>query len=202
MKSLLMITSALGILLGVAPQTIDLDPAGWQSFVFASDNLSLSVKIPPSYKTFSKSLPAKEYNASSERSLLNALYDFGRSPTANLAEFTVDVVLVRLSKAVPTANVTALDDALESTFKRRLYPEDGNKPIMQSVRGRDWIYYNNSAYETYGATHETYGTLLDERTVLMVTGWYWKNIRKDSAWFESRRAILRAIRDRVNISPS
>jgi hypothetical protein len=49
-------------------------------------------------------------------------------------------------------------------------------------------------------TRETYGTLVNETTVLLITGWYLDTIRKDPAWFQSRRDLLRSVRDQVVIT--
>jgi hypothetical protein len=42
--------------------------------------------------------------------------------------------------------------------------------------------------------------LIDPQTVFFVFGSYWENIRKDPTWFQSRRDLLRLIRDQVVIT--
>jgi hypothetical protein len=41
--------------------------------------------------------------------------------------------------------------------------------------------------------------LVNETTALLISGWYLETIRKDPAWFESRRALLRSVRDNVDV---
>jgi hypothetical protein len=51
-----------------------------------------------------------------------------------------------------------------------------------------------------GSTAKSFGTLIDNRIVFFISASYWQDIRKDPAWFESRIALLRSIRDGVTLT--
>jgi len=65
--------------------------------------------------------------------------------------------------------------------------------------GRSWIHFFSTDNKIGGRVFESYGTLIDPKTVFFVIGSYWENIRKDPTWFESRRALLRSIRNNVAV---
>jgi hypothetical protein len=52
---------------------------------------------------------------------------------------------------------------------------------------------------TFGATHEIYFTVIDPQTVLVLSGWYLDTIRKDAKWLDSRRQILKEVRNNASI---
>jgi hypothetical protein len=65
------------------------------------------------------------------------------------------------------------------------------------VKGREWIHIDGTARQGAGNAFESYGTMVDGNTVVFVSAYYSAAIRRDRAWFESRRELLRAIRDQV-----
>lgn len=71
---------------------------------------------------------------------------------------------------------------------------------MEQVAGRKWLYYNNLADKTFGAFHEIYCTVIDPQTVLFLSGWYLDNIRKDAKWLDSRRSILKDVRNNTTVT--
>lgn len=83
---------------------------------------------------------------------------------------------------------------------RRPPPNDDEPaPELVTVQGRQWIHLDGTDSKFGGAAGESYGTLIQSNLVFSVSATYWQNIRKDAVWFESRRALLRSIRDEVSV---
>jgi hypothetical protein len=68
-------------------------------------------------------------------------------------------------------DVNTLDVALGLALAHPINDDKSPTPKLETIHGREWICYDNSARETYGVTRETYGTLVDTTTVLLITGW-------------------------------
>jgi hypothetical protein len=72
--------------------------------------------------------------------------------------------------------------------------------LREQVQGRKWLYYDNLADVTFGATHEIYCTVIDPHTFFFLSGWYGDNVGKDAKWLDSRRRPLKEARDNASIS--
>jgi hypothetical protein len=118
------------------------------------------------------------------------------------SEFEIRVNLVEVKTPLNSASTTTdeLDSALVSAFGHPIQIIEGGRPIQESIRGRVWIHYDDTTDVTYGQTRETYATVVNATTALLITAWYGPNIRKNSHWFDSKRQILRAVRDNTSIA--
>jgi hypothetical protein len=181
-------------------QSIDLDVSHWMVYAFSEGSAIATIKVPPGFRTFNSKLPEVAYNTRFQRQLLDAQYDFGRPTSFELDEFEIIANFIKLKRPLAVdASPSELDNALQLLFGRPINADASPKPTFETVGKRPWIYYDNSTDVTVRMTRETYGTLVNETTALLITGWYLETIRKDPAWFESRRALLRSVRDNVAV---
>jgi hypothetical protein len=92
-----------------------------------------------------------------------------------------------------------LNHALHVAWHR---PLKGDEPVPELItaNGRKWIHFDGTDGHFGVTAFESYGTLIDPTTVFFVFASYWENLRKDPAWFQSRRDLLRRIRDQVVIA--
>ncbi len=183
------------------PQSIDTDVNHWAPYAFAENTVTVTIKVPPHFRSFNPSLSEPTYKRA-QRLLSDAQYDFGIGPSSYTSEFEIDVDLVKLTAPLNTASITAdeLNGALTLAFGHPIKGSESPKPLEELVNRRMWIYYDNSADVTYTQTRETYATLVDATTALVITGWYGPTIRKSPQWFDSRRRILRDVRDNTRIT--
>jgi hypothetical protein len=183
-------------------QTIDLDVSHWSVYVFSEGSATATIKVPPGFRTFSRNLPEVTYNSRSQRLLLDVQYDYGRPKSFELDEFEIMANFIKLTRPINiNATPSELDSALTLVFGRPINADASPKPTFETIGKQGWIYYDNSTIETVGMTRETHGTLVNETTALLISGWYLETIRKDPAWFQSRRDLLRLVRDQVVITP-
>jgi hypothetical protein len=182
------------------PQAISTDLDQWTHYAFSDGLDNVAIDVPPHFRIFNSSLPELTYKRG-QRLLLDAQYDF-TAKLPDISEFEVKVDLVQLKAPLSNASVTAeeLDGALNSAFGHPIQNGAGVQPIGESIHGRAWIHYDNTTDVTYGQTRETYGTVVSATTTLLITAWYGPNLRKQSQWFDSRRRILRDIRDNTRIT--
>jgi hypothetical protein len=182
-------------------QPIDLDVSHWRVFAFSQGSATATLKIPPGFRSFNSKLPEASYNSRSQRLLLDAQYDVGRPTSVELSEFEIKANFIKLTRPLDLkAGMSELDSALSLVLGRPINADAGPKPTFETMGKQGWIYYDNSADVTFGMTRETYGTLVNETTALLITGWYLQTIRKDPAWYQSRRDLLRRVRDQVVVS--
>jgi hypothetical protein len=182
-------------------QSIDLDTSHWLPFAFSEGNSTVTLKIPPHARSFHAStLPRAAFDQRSQRRLLDVEYDYRSKSIEEMAEFQLQAWFVRLPTPLPTTDLDAdaLNRALRVAWRRSQPKYDEPAPELITANGRQWIHLDGTDDIIYA--FESYGTLIDPQTVFFISGWYWQNIRKDPAWFESRRALLRAIRDNVRVS--
>jgi hypothetical protein len=184
-------------LFGARQPNIDFDVSRWDTKRVSVEGGAVEIRAPRGNRVFNNSLPEKTYKPG-QRLLVDLQYDF---VSADTSEFEIEVHLVKLPEElnIATANSIDLDKALSETFGRSVKGDKSPSPAEQTVHMRKWIYYDNSADVTYGQSRESYGTLLDSRTVLLITGWYGPNLRKNPKWFASRRKLLNDVRDTANI---
>ena len=184
-------------------QSIDLDVNHWDRYAITEGTATVTFKIPPGYRTFKTSLP-EPYNGSHERLILEAQYDYGAKGSYDLAEFMIQANFIHLDRPLDAQalDVNGLDGALRSVFTKPVNGVHSPAPTLEQVGARKWLYYDNLADVTFGATHEIYCTLVDPQTVLFLSGWYVDKIRKDAKWLDSRRQILKDVRDHTSINPT
>jgi hypothetical protein len=182
-------------------QSIDLDVSHWMVYAFSEGSATATINVPPGFRTFNSKLPEATYNTRSQRQLLDAQYDFGRPTSFELDEFEIIANFIKLTRPLAVdASPSELDNALKLVFGRPFNADASPKPTFETVGKQAWIYYDNSTDVTVRMTRETYGTLVNATTALLITGGYLDTIRKDSAWFQSRRDLLRLVRDQVVVS--
>jgi hypothetical protein len=183
------------------PKMIGTDVDQWSHYAFSDGSDTVAIKVPPHFRVFNSSLPELTYKRA-QRLLLDAQYDFGTAGSPDTSEFEIRVHLVQLRAPVNSASLTAaeLEGALNSAFGRPIQSTEGIQPIRESIHGRTWIHFDNTTDVTYGQTRETYATVVSATTTLLITAWYGPNIRKKSQWFDSRRRILRDVRDNTSIA--
>jgi hypothetical protein len=185
------------------PPVIDTDVNQWTHYAFSEGTATVAIKVPPHLRASNSSLPELTYKRA-QRLLLDAQYDFGTGASSytSASEFEIKVDLVKLGAPLNNTSVTAdeLDGALVSAFGHPIKGTESPKPIEQSTRGRKWIYYDNTTDVTYSQTRETYATVINATTALLITAWYGPDIRKSPPWFDSRRRVLRDVRDNTSIT--
>jgi len=184
-------------------QSIDANVANWIPFAFSEGPLTVTLKTPPDSRSFQvKTLPESAFDQHSQRRLLEVEYDYRSKSIEEMAEFELQTSFVRLAAPLSTTDLDA--DTLYRALRiawRRPVPKDDPKSELLTVNGRQWIHLDNTDSHFGGSVSESYGTLIDPKTVFFVAGFYWENIRKDPAWFQSRRNLLRQVRDNVVIIP-
>jgi hypothetical protein len=198
MRSWALAITFLAFLFGNKQPAIELDPSRWILNRLPAEGATVEIRTPDGYRVRNSSLPQTVYKRA-QRLLLDLQYDFVGSEETS--QFQIKVHLVRLVAPLETAapNANELDGALSQAFGHPINGSGSPMPVEQEVRGTTWIYYDNSADVTYTQTRETYGTVVDNTTVLLITGWYGPKLRKDPKWFESRKQVLRAVRDNTRI---
>lgn len=184
-------------------QSIDVDTDHWIPFAFSEGNVAVTIKMPPDFRSFRLAkLPESAFGQRSQRHLMDVEYDYHSKSIEEMAEFEVQAWFVRLATPLSPTEVDA--DAFKRALRvaeRRPPPKDDEPiPELTTANGRQWLHLDGTDSHFGGRAGESYGTLIDTTTVFFVVGSYWENIRKDPAWFESRRDLLRLIRDHVFIS--
>lgn len=184
-------------------QSIDFDVNHWDHYAISEGTATVGLKIPPGFRTFKTSLP-EPYNGSHERLILEAQYDYGAKGSYELAEFMIQANFIHLDRPLDAQALDAnsLDGALREVFAKPVNGAHSPPPTLEQVEVRKWLYYDNLADVTFGSTHEIYCTVIDAQTVLFLSGWYGDKIRKDAKWLDSRRQILKDVRDRTSINPT
>ena len=181
-------------------QSIDTNVDHWTPYAFSEGNITVSLKIPPDSRSFQVAkLPQAAFDQYSQRHLLDVEYDYRSKSIEELAEFELQVWFVRLAAPLSTTevNADALNHALRVAGHRPPPKDDEPVPELVTANGRQWIHLDGTDSHVGGRVGESYGTLIDPKTVFFVIGSYWENIRKDPAWFQSRRDLLRTVRDQV-----
>jgi hypothetical protein len=184
-------------------QSIDINVDHWVPFAFSEGPVTVTLKIPPESRAFHVTkLPESAFDQHSQRRLLDVEYDYLSKSIEEQAEFELQASFVRLEVPLSTTDLDAdtFYRALRIAWRRPLPKDDESAPELITTNGRQWIHLNNTSSHFGGKVFESYGTLIDPKTVFFVTGSYWENIRKDPAWFESRRDLLRLVRDQAVIT--
>jgi hypothetical protein len=183
-------------------QSIDLNIDHWVPFAFSEGNITVTVKIPPDSRAFHVAkLPESAFDQHSQRRLLDVEYDYRSTSIEEQAEFELQASFVRLEASLPTTDLDAdtFYRALRIAWRRPLPKGDDPATELVTANGRQWIHLDGTDSHFGGKAFESYGTLIDPKTVFFVTASYWENIRKDPSWLESRRALLRSVRDNVTV---
>ena len=182
------------------PQMIGADIHRWIRYSFSEGTAIVTTRVPPGLRVRS-TLPELTYKRA-QRLLLDAQYDFGAGEFSYTSEFEIKVQFLKLAPPLDAATVGAkdMDRALTTTLGHPIKGPESPEPVEQSIDGRTWNYYDNSTDVTYTQTRDTYATAIDDTTILLITGWYGPNIRKNPGWLESRRGILRNVRDNTSIT--
>jgi hypothetical protein len=188
------------VLLGSKRQSIDTDKAHWIPYAFSDDAATICLKMPPGFRTErANRLPQSSYDDRSQRLLLDAQYDFRSRSNEDQAELQVHVSLFKLATPLSTSHpdVDALKRELGAATHGPVSGDDVAKPGLDAVNGRDWIHIDGIAGKPADNAFEAYGTLIDGSTVILVSAYYSAAIRLNQSWFESRRELLRSVRDQV-----
>jgi hypothetical protein len=178
MKGTNLLAIVFALLTGCAvtspPQTIETDVSHWNPYVFSEGTATVTLKMPPGQRTLNSSPP----------------------------ELTYKRELVKLKAPLNDASSTTpeLDAALTAALGHSISGDQSPHPIDESFRGRIWVHYDNTADVTYTQTRESYATKVDATTVLLITGWYGPNIRKNAQWFDSRKRVLKEARDNTSVT--
>jgi hypothetical protein len=182
-------------------QSIDLNPDHWGPFVFSEGLITVTLRTPPDSRSFQKTPPESAFDQHSQRRLLDVEYDYRSQSIEEMAEFELQASFVRLEAPLSVTDLDAdtLYRALRIAWRRPLAKDDDPATELVTANGRQWIHLDSTMSHFGGKAFESYGTLIDPKTVFFVTGSFWQNIRKDPAWFESRRTLLRSIRDNVTV---
>jgi hypothetical protein len=182
-------------------QSIDANVDHWVPFAFAEGPITVILKTPPDLRSFQKTLPESAFDQHSQRRLLDVEYDYRSKSIEEMAEFELQATVVRLTAPLSTTDLDAdtLYRALRIAWRRPPSKDDDPSIELVTANGRLWIHLDSTMSHFGGRVFESYGTLIDPSTVFFVTASFWENIRKDPDWFESRRTLLRSIRDNVTV---
>lgn len=192
-----------GWVAGPKRQSIDTNIDHWQAYAFTDDAGTVTIKVPPEFRSFSnRRLPVPDYDRYSGRVLLDAQYDYRTKSIEDLNQFTIGASFARLHDAQTSTppDLDAIERALlEASFHSRSN-EEGVKPTMEQIAGRYWIHFDRTTSKFAEPTSESFATLVDGRTLLFVYATYFPAVRQDPTWLESRRALLREVRDHVSVA--
>jgi hypothetical protein len=182
-------------------QSIDTNIDHWTPYAFSEGAITVTLKIPPDSRSFHVvTLPASAFDKSARRRLLDVEYDYRSKSIEELAQFELEASFTRLTAPLGTdVDADTLNRALRVAWHRPPLKGDEPVPELISANGRKWIHFDGTDSHFGGSAFESYGTLIDPQTVFFVFGSYWENIRKDPTWFESRRGLLRSVRDSVAV---
>jgi hypothetical protein len=149
---------------------------------FPKCTATVAIKVPAHLRASNSSLPELSYNRA-KRLLLDAQYDFGKGAYSYTSEFEIKADLVKLGAPLNNTSVTVdePDGASVSAFARPMKGVEIPKPIEQSTRGRIWIYYDNTTGITYTQTRETYATVVNATTALLITAWTLREVRNNTS---------------------
>jgi hypothetical protein len=188
---------------GPKRQAIDTNTDHWQAYAFTDDAGTVTIKVPPEFRTFNRQLPSPDYDRYSGRILLDAQYDYRSKSIEDLNQFTIGASFARLPEAQnqtpPDPN--AIERALLEVSFHSGSNEEGVKPTMEHIAGRYWMHFDRTASKFAEATSESFATLIDARTLLFVYATYFPAVRQNPSWLESRRALLLQVRDHVSVAP-
>ncbi len=187
------------------PQPIIMDAARWTSYAFSEDAITVTVKVPPGFRTpQSNRLPEATYDQASQRLLLDAQYDFGKKSRNDPAQFHIRARFVRLAAPLRQTPLDAagLYRALRAAAGRAAEPGgDGSAPVREQGAAREWMHLDpHNATAAPGEIREDFYTMIDATSVFSVAASYSANVQNDAKWFESRRRILRAVVDHVVVT--
>jgi hypothetical protein len=182
-------------------QSIDANLDKWVPFAFSEGLITVTLKAPPDFRSFQKILPQSAFDQHSQRRLFDVEYDYRSKSIEETAEFELQASFVRLAAPLSATDLDAdtLYRALRIAWRRPPANDDDPTTKLETTNDRQWIHLDGTDSHLGGKAFESYGTLIDSKTVFFVTGSYGENIRKDPAWFESRRALLRSILDNVAV---
>jgi hypothetical protein len=128
-------------------QSIDPDVNKWTHYAISEGTATVTLKIPPGYRTFKTSLP-ESYDGRRHRLILEVQYDYGAKGSYDLAEFMIQASFIRLDQPIDVESVNAngLNVALRRVFTESVNGVHSPPPTMEQVLGRKWLYYNNLAH--------------------------------------------------------
>ena len=190
-----------GLVAGPKHQSIDANIDHWQSYAFTDDAGTVTIKVPPAFRTFSnRRLPKSDYDRYSGRVLLDAQYDYRSKSIEDLNQFTIGASFARLPEAQSQTppDPDAIERALLEVSFHSGSNEEGVKPTTEHIDGRYWI--DRTASKFAEPTSESFATLIDGRTLLFVYATYFPAVRQNPSWLASRRALLE-VRDHVTVAP-
>ncbi len=177
------------------PRTIDPEVAHWSPYFFSANAVSVTIRVPPGFRIIKTNrLPEATYDQWSQRLLLDAQYDFGRSSSAELPGFDIKARFVRLAAPLSPSplDAAALYRALSAASGQQRLSEDG-KPTREQSGAREWM-----RVDSHGS--DAFYTMVDSTTVFSVVGYYSADIQDNPQWLESRRQLLRTVVDNVVIA--
>ncbi len=177
------------------PRTIDTDVAHWSPYFFSANAVTVAIKVPPGFRIFKTNrLPEATYDQWSQRLLLDAQYDFGRSSSADLPGFEIKARFERLAAPLSPAplDAAALYRALSAASGQQGRGDDG-KPTREQSGAREWMRVGSHGSDAFY-------TMVDSTTVFSVVGYYSADIQNNPQWLESRRQLLRTVVDNVVIA--
>jgi len=177
------------------PRTIDADVAHWSTYAFSANAVTVTLKVPPGFRIFKTNrLPEATYDQWSQRLLLDAQYDFGRSSGADSPGFEIKARFVRLAAPLSPAplDAAALYRALSAASGQQGRNDD-EKPTREQSGAREWMRVDSHSSDAFY-------TMVDSTTVFGIVGYYSANTQNNPQWLESRRQILRTAVDNVVIA--
>jgi hypothetical protein len=98
-------------------QLIDLDLNHWTRYVFAEGTATVTLKIPPGFRTINSSLPELTYKGA-QRLLLDAQYDFGKGASSHTSQFEIKVNFAHLHAIIAWSPNGSTDAEVRHRYQR------------------------------------------------------------------------------------
>lgn len=182
-----------GWVLGPKRQSIDTDVAHWERFSFSEGVATITIKVPPRFRSFEQSkLPEADFDSHSVRRLLSVQYDYRSQSIEELSQFEVRAVLLRLDSPQSAGKLDsdAWDRAIRTTAGRKPRFDDDPPPPVERIQGRAWMHTDSTGSAICGPEGEAYATRISPDRVLFINALYLGELRSNAEWLAIRRRLL------------
>jgi hypothetical protein len=175
-----------------------MDPVAthWVRFAFTEGDVSITVKVPATYRSpASRKLPQMTFSRINRRELLGVGYDPGRD---GLYDFIILGVLVRLQDPLPVESMTP--DSVHFAIRTADHLPNWNdgtdkrRPRAEEIGNRLWFHYDG---RNYG---DDFYARVDDQTLLWISASYSGAVRDQPPALASRKAIARQVVETVGIA--
>lgn len=173
-------------------QDIESDPAKWAVFAFPREEFELTLRVPDKYIPVKlQGSPLRPVAPDDHVTMLMAQYDYGRPDSAQLSQTHVGVALSRLSRRPPGGlkDGLAFVNAMSAALKEPPSPSEDATEII-TVQEREWLWVRG---ESSSEGYDSFYTLIGLDEILVITGFYRRQVVRDKKWLASRRQMVREV---------